>query len=65
LTFRSEEDGRFTDAETGTTWDITGQAQEGPLAGRRLEAVPHTVVFWFAWAAAYPDTRLWSPEGGA
>lgn len=64
LTFRPAGNGRFTDEETGTIWDITGQSQEGPLAGRRLEPLPHTVVFWFAWAAAYPKTRLWSPPGG-
>ncbi len=55
----------FTDAETGSIWDVTGLATAGPLAGRRLASVPHTVVFWFAWAAFQPEGRLWQgPESG-
>ena len=60
LTFTAEEDGAFIDAETGSTWNVSGQATAGSLAGKRLTAVPHTVVFWFAWAAFQPDGRLWS-----
>jgi hypothetical protein len=49
--------GRLVDAETGTTWSVTGEALQGPLAGRSLTAVPHTDPFWFAWSAFYPDTE--------
>jgi hypothetical protein len=63
LTFRPAGDGAFADVETGSIWDITGQAVAGELAGHRLAALPHTVVFWFAWAAAYPTTRLWMAGG--
>jgi hypothetical protein len=51
----------FTDAETGSTWDISGLSITGDLAGERLTLIPHTVVFWFAWAAFQPEGRLWQP----
>ena len=59
LAFSSDGDGAFADADTGSTWNVSGQAKSGPLAGERLTPVPHTVVFWFAWAAAQPEGRLW------
>ncbi len=51
----------FRDGETGSTWDITGRATAGPLAGKQLAPVVHGNDFWFAWAAFKPDTRVWSP----
>ena len=53
-------DGAITDAETGSTWAVTGQATSGPLAGSQLEPVVHGDHFWFAWAAFQPDTEIWS-----
>jgi hypothetical protein len=53
----------FTDAETGSTWDVSGLAIAGELVGERLTLIPHTVVFWFAWAAFQPEGRLWQPAG--
>ena len=44
------------DAETGSRWDITGRAVEGPLEGATLEPVNHGDHFWFAWAAFVPHT---------
>ena len=52
-------DGEFTDAETGTTWNILGQATAGPLAGQRLTPVVHGAHFWFAWAAFRPETTIY------
>jgi hypothetical protein len=51
----------FADAKTGSTWDVSGLALAGGLSGERLTLVPHTVVFWFAWAAFQPRGRLWPP----
>lgn len=48
----------FRDAQTGSTWDITGTASAGPLAGRRLKPVRHDVQFWFAIAAFVPGARI-------
>ena len=48
----------FVDAETGSTWNVLGQATDGPLVGAELEAVAHVDTFWFAWAAFRPDTEI-------
>ncbi len=53
----------FTDAETESTWDVSGLAIAGDVTGERLTLIPHTVVFWFAWAAFQPEGRLWQPAG--
>ncbi|MEE9278452.1 MAG: DUF3179 domain-containing (seleno)protein, partial [Dehalococcoidia bacterium] len=47
---------RFTDAETRSVWNIFGLAIAGPLAGKALPSVPYEQSFWFACAAARPDT---------
>ncbi len=57
------EDAAITDAETGSTWDITGHAIDGPLAGTSLEPLNHGDHFWFAWAAFVPHTDIWTTEG--
>jgi hypothetical protein len=48
----------FRDAETGSTWDVLGNATSGPLAGTKLAPVEHVDTFWFAWAAFLPETRI-------
>lgn len=61
LSFRYDA-GAFVDEETESVWNIWGEATDGPLAGgrlRQLQAHPH---FWFAWAAFYPETILYSIE---
>ena len=62
LTFSPNEDGTFSDAETGSTWDILGEAVAGPLAGEKLTPILHFDHFWFAWAAFFPETELYSPS---
>ena len=51
LTFTANGDDTFTDAETGSTWNLLGRATDGPLAGEQLDTVVHRNDFWFAWAA--------------
>jgi hypothetical protein len=58
LTFEATADG-IRDRETGSTWTLLGHAVKGPLAGRRLTAVPHVDAFWFAWAAFNPATSVY------
>jgi hypothetical protein len=58
LSFEPAAAGRFRDRETGSTWDITGRAIAGPLAGRRLRPVISDQQFWFALAAFLPDARI-------
>ncbi len=50
--------GRFVDDQTGTSWNILGEAVAGPLANGRLSPVGHVDTFWFAWAAFRPSTLL-------
>jgi len=65
LTFSrdGDEDAPITDLETGSTWDITGRATDGPLAGTILEPISHGDHFWFAWAAFVPQTSIWTTDG--
>jgi hypothetical protein len=51
LTFESTGLDEFTDAETGSIWDLLGNAVEGPLAGQRLDHVIGGSLLWFAWTA--------------
>ncbi|MCA9922893.1 MAG: DUF3179 domain-containing protein [Anaerolineales bacterium] len=60
LTFTAVDDG-FVDAETGSSWNILGQAIDGPLAGQQLIPIVHADHFWFSWAAFKPDTIIYQP----
>jgi hypothetical protein len=60
LTFRRQ-DGALIDDQTGSTWNVLGQAIDGPLGGQRLEPIVHGSHFWFAWAAFKPDTIVYQP----
>jgi hypothetical protein len=59
LTFERDGD-TIVDAETGSTWNILGQAIDGPLAGEQLEPIVHADHFWFSWAAFKPDTIIYT-----
>ncbi|MDQ3691358.1 MAG: DUF3179 domain-containing protein [Chloroflexota bacterium] len=61
LQFEQAGEGRMTDTQTGSTWDVGGTAVDGPLSGTRLESVPNDQPFWFAWAIFRPDTVIWQP----
>ncbi len=58
LTF-AREDGEIVDEQTSSTWNILGQAVDGPLAGERLTPIVHGNHFWFAWAAFKPETIVY------
>ena len=62
LTFTAAGDW-FTDAETGSTWNILGEAIDGPMTGERLTKIVHADHFWFAWAAFKPDTLIYQGAG--
>jgi hypothetical protein len=57
LTFERTDAG-FVDDQTGSRWNVLGDALDGPLAGRALEPVVHVDTFWFAWGAFQPDTHI-------
>lgn len=56
---------RYVDVQTGSEWDISGDAVSGPLRGRRLERIPFISDFWFDWRTYHPKTtvyREWEPR---
>lgn len=57
LTFRHR-GGVFVDDQTGSRWNILGEAVAGALKGVRLPEQRHLDTFWFAWVAFQPATRL-------
>lgn len=61
LTFKKDGE-RIVDEQTGSTWNILGQAVEGPLAGKQLTPIIHGDHFWFSWAAFKPDTIVYMGE---
>jgi hypothetical protein len=50
--------GGFTDHQTGSRWNILGQAVDGELEGSALTPVHHVDTFWFAWVAFTPHTEI-------
>ena len=55
---RAPEAGTFRDRQTGSTWDMSGRATAGRLAGARMQRVPHDDQFWFALAAFFEDPEI-------
>ncbi len=58
LTFANQR-GRIVDAETGSVWNLLGQAVDGELVGQQLASVVGVNHFWFSWAAFKPETRIY------
>jgi hypothetical protein len=56
------EDGLIRDEQTGSTWNVLGQAIDGPLAGSSLAQIVHGDHFWFAWAAFKPETIIYRTD---
>ena len=54
----------FRDQETGTTWNLVGEAVSGELAGSRLEQIPAYSAYWFAWSSFWPQTAVWGHDAG-
>jgi hypothetical protein len=58
LTFRAAGD-QILDEQTGSQWNIFGQAVAGGLQGKQLTPVVSINHFWFSWAAFRPETRVY------
>lgn len=58
FTLKTENPFEMTDDQTGSVWNIKGEAVSGTLIGVRLEHVPAYTAFWFAWAAFWPNTQV-------
>jgi hypothetical protein len=56
---KGEKKGTVRDTQTGSSWSLErGAAITGELAGERLEEIPVTLAFWFAWSTFYPNTEV-------
>lgn len=53
---------RILDQETGSEWNLLGQAVSGDLAGTQLQPIPSINHFWFSWAAFRPETSIYGAE---
>lgn len=58
LHFRYE-DGHIYDDATGSEWNIFGEAIDGVYQGTALHKYDCYTHFWFAWAAAHPETLVY------
>lgn len=58
LTFYSQSD-RILDEQTGSEWNLFGQATDGPLKGKQLASVESCVNFAFAWLVFHPDSEIY------
>ena len=54
----------FRDLETGSVWNLVGEAISGNLAGSRLEPIPGYSAYWFAWSSFWPNTSVWGASTG-
>jgi hypothetical protein len=60
LQFRVE-NGQIIDEQTGSEWNLLGEAVAGEMKGRELNPVVAINHFWFSWAAFRPETRIYQP----
>jgi hypothetical protein len=54
-------DGKILDKQTGSEWNIFGQAVTGALEDKQLAPVVSINHFWFSWAAFKPETKIYQP----
>jgi hypothetical protein len=48
------------DEATGSRWEFTGTAADGPLKGRTLARLPCLRDDWFDWKTYHPDTGVYA-----
>lgn len=59
LTFGVDGD-RIIDEQTGSTWNLLGKAESGPLEGKALRPLVYRAAqFWFSWVVFKPDTVIY------
>ncbi len=58
----SQGDFALRDQQTGSLWNVRGQAFEGPLKGAVLEQRPAFTAFWFAWSVFYDGSLVWNRQ---
>ena len=50
---------QLIDDATGSLWDFTGRATDGPLKGRTLEKINILHDYWFDWKTYHPQTMVY------
>ncbi len=60
LRFKMSE-GRILDKNTGSEWNVLGQAVTGPMKGKQLQAVNAGAHFAFVWLAFHPGAEIHVP----
>lgn len=60
LTFMVDDE-NIVDEQSGSIWNVLGQATDGEFAGRVLRPLVHADHFWFSWAVFKPDTIIYAP----
>jgi hypothetical protein len=51
--------GEIYDKNTGSHWNISGNAISGPLTGKQLNTMVYGDYFAFAWLVFYPETEMY------
>lgn len=59
---RKPETNELVDAETGSTWDFSGKAIKGELAGKQLKKITAIKDYWFNWKTYNPNALLYRLE---
>ena len=50
---------RLVDAQSGSHWDFSGKAIQGPLAGKQLAWIQTLKDYWFDWKLYNPQTLVY------
>ena len=59
LDFEFVANGRFTDAQTGSIWNMAGAAISDELEGTRLTPLPSRRALWFTISISNPDVEVY------
>jgi uncharacterized protein DUF3179 len=50
---------QLVDEQTGSHWDFSGKATQGPLTGKRLSQIRALKDYWFDWKLYNPQTLIY------
>jgi hypothetical protein len=62
LVFKQSDSGEITDTNTGSLWNMAGEAYEGPLKGKKLSFIRSLIEEWYIWAATHPETEIFNTQ---
>jgi hypothetical protein len=50
---------RLVDAQSGSHWDFSGKATDGPLTGKQLARIQTLKDYWFDWKLYNPQSLVY------